>query len=104
MFFVVEEMPSFQGQGQEGFKSYISQNLRYPDQAADNGISGKVYVQFVVNSKGNVVDAVVIRSVDPALDKEAIRIVMSSPSWAPGKQRGKNVKVQFTFPINFILD
>jgi TonB family protein len=104
LFFIVEEMPSFQGQGQEGFQSYLSQNLRYPKIANKNGISGRVYVQFVVNSKGNVVDAVVIRGIDPALDKEAVRLVMSSPSWAPGKQRGNNVKVQFTFPIDFVLD
>jgi protein TonB len=103
VFFIVEDMPSFQGKGQEGFRSWIAKNLRYPEIAAENGISGKVYVQFAVNSKGNVVDAVVVRGVDPALDKEAVRVVMSSPKWAPGKQRGKAVKVQFTFPINFVL-
>lgn len=103
VFFIVEDMPSFQGKGQEGFRSWIAKNLRYPDIAAENGISGKVYVQFAVNSQGLVVDAVVVRGVDPALDKEASRVVMSSPKWAPGKQRGKAVKVQFTFPINFVL-
>lgn len=103
VFFIVEDMPSFQGKGQEGFRSWIAKNLRYPEIAAENGISGKVYVQFAVNSKGQVVDAVVVRGVDPALDKEAARVVMASPKWAPGKQRGKSVKVQFTFPINFVL-
>ena len=103
VFFIVEDMPSFQGKGQEGFRSWIAKNLRYPEIAAENGISGKVYVQFAVNSKGQVVDAVVVRGVDPALDKEASRVVMASPNWAPGKQRGKAVKVQFTFPINFVL-
>jgi protein TonB len=103
VFFIVEDMPSFQGQGQEGFRAWIAKNLRYPEIAAENGISGKVYVQFAVNSKGEVVDAVVVRGVDPALDKEATRVVISSPKWAPGKQRGKAVKVQFTFPINFVL-
>jgi len=103
VFFIVEDMPSFQGKGQEGFREWIAQNLRYPEIAAENGISGKVYVQFAVNSKGEIVDAVVVRGVDPALDKEAIRVVMSSPKWEPGKQRGKPVKVQFTFPINFVL-
>ena len=103
VFFIVEDMPSFQGKGQEGFRSWIAKNLRYPEIAAENGISGKVYVQFAVNSKGQVVDAVVVRGVDPALDKEAARVVMASPKWAPGKQRGKAVKVQFTFPINFVL-
>ena len=103
VFFIVEDMPSFQGKGQEGFRTWIAQNLRYPEIAAENGISGKVYVQFAVNSKGQVVDAVVVRGVDPALDKEAVRVVMASPKWTPGKQRGKSVKVQFTFPINFVL-
>ena len=103
VFFIVEDMPSFQGKGQEGFREWIAQNLRYPEIAAENGISGKVYVQFAVNSKGQVVDAVVVRGVDPALDKEAVRVVMASPKWTPGKQRGKAVKVQFTFPINFVL-
>lgn len=103
VFFIVEDMPSFQGQGQEGFRAWIAKNLRYPEIAAENGISGKVYVQFAVNSKGQVVDAVVVRGVDPALDKEATRVVLASPKWAPGKQRGKAVKVQFTFPINFVL-
>ena len=103
VFFIVEDMPSFQGKGQEGFRSWIAKNLRYPEIAAENGISGKVYVQFAVNSKGEVVDAVVVRGVDPALDKEASRVVMASPKWSPGKQRGKAVKVQFTFPINFVL-
>lgn len=103
VFFIVEDMPSFQGKGQEGFREFISKNLRYPEIAAENGISGKVYVQFAVNSKGKVVDAIVVRGVDPALDKEAVRVVISSPNWAPGKQRGKPVKVQFTFPINFVL-
>jgi len=103
VFFIVEDMPDFQGKGQEGFRTYISKNLKYPEIAAENGISGKVYVQFAVNKNGKVVDAIVVRSVDPALDKEAIRVVMSSPEWMPGKQRGKPVKVQFTFPINFVL-
>jgi len=103
VFFIVEDMPSFQGKGQEGFRTWIAKNLRYPEIAAENGISGKVYVQFAVNSKGQVVDAVVVRGVDPALDKEAVRVVTASPKWSPGKQRGKAVKVQFTFPINFVL-
>ena len=103
VFIIVEDMPSFQGKGLAGFHNWIFKYLRYPEIAAENGISGKVYVQFAVNSTGNVVDAVVVRGVDPALDREAIRVVMASPKWAPGKQRGKAVKVQFTFPINFVL-
>jgi protein TonB len=104
VFYIVEDMPTFNGgDPATEFRKYIAQNLRYPEIAAENGISGRVIVQFAVNKTGSVVDAVVVRSVDPALDKEAIRVVMSSPKWTPGKQRGKAVKVLFTFPINFVL-
>jgi len=103
VFIIVEEMPSFRGEGQEGFRKYIFDNLRYPSIAQENGISGRVFVQFAVNSKGQVVDAKIVRGVDPALDAEALRVIKSSPPWAPGKQRGKPVKVQFTFPVNFVL-
>lgn len=104
VFYIVEDMPTFNGgEPATEFRKYIAQNLRYPEIAAENGISGRVIVQFAVNKVGTVVDAVVVRSVDPALDKEAVRVVMSSPKWTPGKQRGKAVKVLFTFPINFVL-
>lgn len=104
IFYIVEDMPTFNG-GEPAveFRKYIGQNLQYPEIAAENGISGRVIVQFAVNSTGKVVDAIVVRSVDPALDKEAVRVVMASPKWSPGKQRGKPVKVLFTFPINFVL-
>lgn len=104
IFYIVEDMPTFNG-GEPAieFRKYIANNLDYPEIAAENGISGRVIVQFAVNNVGKVVDAKVVRSVDPALDKEAIRVVMRSPKWAPGKQRGKPVKVLFTFPINFVL-
>jgi protein TonB len=103
VFFIVEDMPLFQGGPKDNFRAYIQQNLNYPPIAAENGISGRVFVQFAVNSKGEVVDVVVVRGVDPALDKEAVRVVKSSPKWTPGKQRGRPVKVQFTFPIVFVL-
>jgi protein TonB len=104
VFYIVEDMPTFNGgDPATEFRKYIAQNLRYPEIAAENGISGRVIVQFAVNKTGQVVDANIVRSIDPALDKEAIRVVMSSPKWTPGKQRGKAVKVLFTFPINFVL-
>ena len=104
VFYIVENMPTFNG-GDPAieFRKYIQQNLRYPEIAAENDISGRVIVQFAVNSTGRVVDAVVLMGVDPSLDREALRVVMSSPPWTPGKQRGKAVKVLFTFPINFVL-
>jgi len=104
IFYIVEDMPTFNG-GDPAieFRKYIASNLNYPEIAAENGISGRVIVQFAVSAQGRVVDAVVVRSVDPALDREAVRVVMSSPVWTPGRQRGKAVKVLFTFPINFVL-
>ncbi len=104
VFYIVEDMPTFNGgDPATEFRKYIAQNLRYPEIAAENGISGRVIIQFAINKLGQVVDANIVRSVDPALDKEAKRVVMSSPKWTPGRQRGKSVKVLFTFPINFVL-
>ena len=104
VFFIVEEMPTFNGgEPATEFRIFIGQNLRYPESAEENGIEGRVIIQFAVDKNGNAVDAVVVRSVSPELDKEAVRVVMSSPKWTPGKQRGKAVKVLFTFPINFVL-
>lgn len=104
LYYIVEEMPAFNG-GDPGaeFGKYIGNNLEYPALAIEKGISGTVVVQFTVNCKGSVEDAVVVRSVDPVLDKEAVRVIMSSPSWTPGKQKGKAVGVLFTFPIKFKL-
>jgi TonB family protein len=104
LFVVVEEMPSFQGKGGEGFREYLAQNIIYPEEAKKNGITGKVFVQFTVNSKGEVIDVKVTRGVSPSLDAEAVRVVQSSPLWDPGKQKGKPVDVQFTFPIDFKLN
>lgn len=103
-FVIVEEMPTFNGGDPKvEFYRYIVRNIRYPEIAAKNGVSGKVQVQFVVNNLGYVERATVTRSVDPALDSEALRVIMSSPKWTPGKQRGKAVNVIYTFPINFVL-
>jgi len=103
VFFIVEEMPSFQGKGQDGFRTYIGQNLKYPEIAQENGIQGKVFVSFVVEGDGRITNVKVVRGVDPALDKEAVRVVAAAPKWTPGKQRNKPVRVSFTFPIIFQL-
>ena len=103
VFFIVEDMPKFNGKDRDEFRKFIGENLRYPQIAADNGITGIVYLQFTINKNGQVTDVEVVRGVDPALDKEAIRVITSSPRWSPGKQRGKPVNVRFTFPIHFIL-
>ena len=103
IFFVVEDMPTFQGQSSDAFRIYIQQNLKYPIIAQENGISGRVFVQFDINAKGKIANVIVVRGVDPSLDKEAVRVVKSSPSWKAGKQRGRPVNVRFTFPIVFQL-
>nr|MDA3952916.1 energy transducer TonB [Bacteroidales bacterium] len=103
IFFVVEDMPTFQGQNSDAFRTYIQQNLQYPIIAQENGVSGRVFVQFDISTAGNITNIVVVRGVDPSLDREAIRVIKSSPKWTPGKQRGRPVKVRFTFPIAFQL-
>lgn len=102
IFEVVEVNPSFPG-GDEALMEYLKKNLKYPSIAQDNGIQGRVIVQFVVNKDGSIVEPQVIRSVDPSLDKEAIRVVSAMPKWTPGRQRGKPVRVRFTLPVTFRL-
>lgn len=102
IFEVVEQNPSFPG-GDKALMAYLTKNLKYPASAQENNIQGRVLVQFVVNKDGSIVDPKVLRSVDPALDKEAMRVVSSMPKWTPGKQRGKNVRVRFTLPVTFRL-
>ncbi len=102
IFEVVEQNPSFPG-GEKALMDYLYKNLKYPAVAQDNGIQGRVLVQFVVNKDGSIVDPKVLRSVDPSLDKEAMRVVTSMPKWTPGKQRGKPVRVRFTLPVTFRL-
>jgi len=103
VFIVVEEMPLFKGGNSNTFREWIQKNIRYPDIASENGISGNVFISFAINSKGEVCDVKVLRGIDPSLDKEAVRIISSSPRWTPGKQDGKNVKVQFNFAVRFVL-
>jgi protein TonB len=102
VFFIVEDMPEFPG-GEMALRAYIANAIKYPVIAQENGIQGKVYVTFVVGKDGSVSDAKIARGVDPSIDKEALRVVMSLPKWKPGKQRGKPVNVSYTVPINFVL-
>jgi protein TonB len=101
-FYVIEEKPEFPG-GEAAMFQWISKNIKYPEIAKENGIQGKVFVQFVIGKDGKVSDVQVVRGVDPSLDKEAVRVIQSMPAWKPGKQRGKPVKVSFQLPINFKL-
>ena len=103
IFVVVETMPEFPS-GQQALFKYLSENVKYPVIAQENGIQGRVICQFVVNKDGSIVDVEVVRSGgDPSLDKEAVRVIKSMPKWKPGKQRGKAVRVKYTVPVNFKL-
>jgi periplasmic protein TonB len=98
----VDHMPDFPG-GEIALTRYLAEKSRYPDIARDNGIQGRVLVQFVIDEKGRVTNVMLARSVHPALDREALRVVSSLPIWTPGEQRGKKVKVTYTVPIYFRL-
>ena len=102
IFMIVEEMPEFPG-GPEALQRYLSQSVRYPVLAQENGIQGRVYIQFVINQNGEVTNATILRGVDPSLDREALRVVEAMPKWKPGKQRNRPVRVSYTVPINFVL-
>lgn len=99
---VVEKMPEFPG-GPEAMNRWLSKNIKYPLLAQENNIQGRVVCQFVVNSDGKIVDVVVVRGVEASLDAEAVRVIKSMPTWTPGKQGGKNVRVKYTLPIRFKL-
>jgi len=102
VFDVVEQMPSFPG-GMGALMSWLSQNIKYPVIAAENGVQGRVIVQFVVEKDGSITDVKVAKSVDPSLDKEAARVVSAMPKWTPGKQNGSAVRVKYTVPVTFKL-
>ena len=102
IFQVVEEMPEFPGGMGECMK-FLGKNIKYPTISQENGVQGRVIVQFVVNRDGSIVDPVVVRGVDPYLDKEALRVISTMPKWKPGKQRGKAVRVKYTVPVTFRL-
>ena len=102
VFDAVEQMPEFPG-GRDQLNKYYESNLRYPEVAIENGIQGRVIVQFIVNTDGSISDPTVIRSVDPACDEEALRVINSMPHWTPGQTNGKNVRVRYTLPVTFRL-
>jgi protein TonB len=102
IFTIVEEMPSFPGGEAELFK-YLGKNIKYPEMANSAGISGVVYVTFVVDKDGKIKDVKVLRGIGGGCDEEAVRVVKNMPSWKPGKQRGKSVTVQYNLPIRFTL-
>lgn len=103
IFQVVENDPEFPG-GLEAMYKFLGQNIKYPQLARENNITGKVYVTFVVEKDGSVSNARVLRDIGGGCGAEAIRVVKSMPKWTPGKQRGKAVRVQYNLPVNFNLN
>ncbi|MDD3740427.1 MAG: energy transducer TonB [Bacteroidales bacterium] len=98
----VEVKPAFPG-GEAGLLKFISDHTKYPEICRENGIQGKVFVQFVIGADGIVTNVSVVKGVDKYLDEEALRVVSSLPAWTPGKQRGKSVPVSYIIPIKFVL-
>ena len=102
VFDVVDEMPSFPG-GDAELMRFLHDHMKYPAVAEENGIQGKVIVNFIVERDGSISNAQIKKSVDSSLDKEAIRLIKSMPRWIPGKQNGSTVRVRYTVPVNFRL-
>jgi protein TonB len=102
IFLIVEKAPEPVG-GLQAFYTYVSENIKYPVKAARMNISGKVFVQFVVNKDGSLTDFTVVKGIGGGCDEEAVRVLKSAPKWVPGKQRGKNVRVRMVIPIIFML-
>jgi protein TonB len=102
-FQLVDVKPSFQGGDANAFSRWVNMRLAYPELAKDNGVQGRVTVQFTIEKDGTVTNVKVLRGVDPSLDAEAVRVVSSSPKWTPGMMRGKVVRVNYTYPVVFSL-
>ena len=102
VFDIVEQQPLFPG-GQSALMQFLHDNIKYPVVAQENGVQGRVTVQFVVEKDGSITDVHVLRGVDPSLDKEAVRVVKSMPRWTPGKQNGTTVRVNYRLPVLFRL-
>jgi protein TonB len=102
IFTVVEEQPGYPG-GDEARIKFLQENIKYPEEAKELGVQGKVFVTFVVEVDGSITDVRVLRGIGAGCDEEAVRVVKSMPRWVPGKQRGQPVRVQFNLPIKFTL-
>ena len=97
----VEAKPTFNGGDADSFVKYVQQNIKYPENALENGVEGKVTVNFVVDANGKIRNAKVVNGVDDELNAEALRVVESAPAWTPAKQNGKNVPVTCSIPVTF---
>jgi len=103
IFTAVEEMPTFNGGDINTFRDWVQNSISYPKIAVENGIQGKVYINFIVEPDGTVTNVDIVKGVDPVLDNEALRAVKESSLWTPGKQRGEAVRVKFSITVNFAL-
>jgi TonB family protein len=103
VFTVVEKMPSYPG-GEEARIKYFTENLKYPPEARQKGVTGKVFVTYVIEEDGSISNVKVLRGIGGGCDEEAVRVISMMPKWNPGMQRGKAVRVQFNLPVNFVLD
>ena len=99
----VDQKPTFQGQPANAFASWVNAHTVYPELAKDNGVQGRVTLQFTIGTDGRVCDVKVLGSPDESLAREAVRVVSSSPKWEPGRQRDRAAKVSYTFPVIFAL-
>jgi len=102
-FMLVEEKPTFQKGDANDFSKWVNQRLVYPEIAKENGVQGRITLQFTIDKDGSLTKVKVLRGVDPSLDKEAVRVVSMSPKWEPGRQRDRAVPVTYTFPVIFRL-
>lgn len=102
-FMLVEEKPTFQKGDANNFSKWVNQRLVYPEIAKENGVQGRITLQFTIDKDGSLTKVKVLRGVDPSLDKEAVRVVSMSPKWEPGRQRDRAVPVTYTFPVIFKL-
>ena len=102
VFDVVEQMPEYPG-GMQALFEYLSQNVKYPEDAEKQKVEGRVIATFVVETDGSISNVEVVKPVFPSLDAEAVRVLSGMPKWKPGMQSGKVVRVKYTVPINFSL-
>jgi protein TonB len=102
-FVTVEQQPEFPG-GMDGLRAFLNKNLTYPRSAASAGISGRVYISFVVNTDGSLADVQILKGIGFGCDEEALRVVQRMPRWRPGKQSGRTVRVKYNLPISFTLE
>jgi TonB family protein len=100
----IDEPPMFQGGNMEGFSKWIGENIKYPQKAIDENITGKVYVSFEIITTGEVMNVSVARSANPLLDEEAVRVIKSSPKWKPAQIDGKPASIKMIIPVGFTLD